>query len=84
MSFSLYYSSLALGAVFAIGLLRAYTQNMSRNPKRLPLPPGPKGLPIIGNLLDMPTDKQWEVFGEWSKIYGAINSFTLILTRSAK
>ncbi|KAK1216961.1 hypothetical protein PQX77_020398, partial [Marasmius sp. AFHP31] len=25
------------------------------NHRRLPLPPGPKGLPILGNLLEMPT-----------------------------
>lgn len=41
-----------------------------RNPNGLPLPPGPKGLPIIGNLLDMPTDKPWLVYHEWSKNYG--------------
>ena len=40
------------------------------NPNRLPLPPGPRGYPIIDNLLDMPTDKSWQVFDEWSKIYG--------------
>ncbi|KAF8874736.1 cytochrome P450 [Infundibulicybe gibba] len=68
----LYYSSLALGAALAVGLFRVYVQNMSRNPKRLPLPPGPKGLPIIGNFLDMPVHKQWAIFGEWSKIYGDI------------
>ncbi|KAF8874760.1 cytochrome P450 [Infundibulicybe gibba] len=45
---------------------------MSRNPKRLPLPPGPKGLPIIGNLLSMPTVRPWLVFSKWSKIYGDI------------
>jgi len=40
------------------------------NPDRLPLPPGPKGYPIIGNLLGMPTDKPWQEFDRWSKIYG--------------
>ncbi|KAF8882087.1 cytochrome P450 [Infundibulicybe gibba] len=69
---SLYYSSIVLGAVFIVGLFRAYARNMNRNPKRLPLPPGPKGLPIIGNLLSMPTVKPWLAFSKWSKIYGDI------------
>ncbi|KAF8874735.1 cytochrome P450 [Infundibulicybe gibba] len=68
-----FYLSLILGAAIAIGLLRARIRNMERYPKRLPLPPGPKGLPIIGNLLDMPrAEKPWLVFREWSKIYGDI------------
>ena len=41
-----------------------------RNPKGLPLPPGPKGYPIIGNLLDFPIDHQWMVYDKWTKKYG--------------
>jgi hypothetical protein len=40
------------------------------NPKDLPLPPGPKGYPLIGNLFDLPVDRAWLVYDEWSKIYG--------------
>ncbi|KIJ70502.1 hypothetical protein HYDPIDRAFT_78129 [Hydnomerulius pinastri MD-312] len=39
-----------------------------------PLPPGPKPIPIIGNLLDMPKEKPWETFLEWGKEYGDIVS----------
>ena len=38
----------------------------------LPLPPGPKGYPLIGNLFDMPTVKPWVVYDEWRKTYGKI------------
>ncbi len=31
----------------------SYIQDWRRNPARLPYPPGPKGYPIIGNLLDI-------------------------------
>lgn len=34
------------------------------------LPPGPKGLPLIGNVLDMPTEKEWETFAHWGDVYG--------------
>ena len=40
------------------------------NPKGLPLPPGPKGYPLIGNLFDMPVDKSWVVYDEWRETYG--------------
>ena len=36
----------------------------------LPYPPGPKGLPILGNLFNMPTVKQWRGFKDLSMIYG--------------
>ena len=35
-----------------------------------PLPPGPKGLPVIGNAADMPTEEGWKTFTEWGKVYG--------------
>ena len=37
------------------------------------LPPGPKGYPIIGNLLDLPPTHIWEKFGEWGKQYGGLS-----------
>ena len=42
-----------------------------RNPLlSLPLPPGPRGYPIVGNLFDVPKKMPWKVFHEWSKSYG--------------
>ena len=40
------------------------------NPKGLPLPPGLKGYPLIGNLFDLPVNDAWLVYDEWSKTYG--------------
>ncbi|KAK0438648.1 cytochrome P450 [Armillaria borealis] len=41
------------------------------------LPPGPRGLPFIGNALDMPTDKPWLTFGHWGETYGDVCSATV-------
>jgi hypothetical protein len=35
-----------------------------------PPPPGPKGLPVIGNVLDLPMDKEWLVFRKWGQTWG--------------
>ncbi|KAJ6562200.1 cytochrome P450 [Mycena capillaripes] len=37
-----------------------------------PLPPGPSGLPIIGNALHLPLERQWLTFTDWAKTYGEI------------
>ena len=41
-----------------------------RRSKYLPYPPGPKGHPIIGNLLDFPENPIWEGFAKMSEEYG--------------
>ncbi|KZT34407.1 cytochrome P450 [Sistotremastrum suecicum HHB10207 ss-3] len=35
-------------------------------------PPGPKGWPLIGNLLDMPTSNQYLTYMDWGKKYGDV------------
>jgi hypothetical protein len=37
---------------------------------RTPYPPGPKGLPLIGNLLDLPKQYEWETFTRWGQEFG--------------
>ena len=38
----------------------------------LPLPPGPKPLPLIGNLLDIPTVHDHVTYAKWGKEYGDV------------
>ena len=40
--------------------------------RKQPLPPGPKKWPLIGCLLDMPRERQWETYHEWCKFYGNV------------
>ena len=50
-----------------------------RNSKLLlPLPPGPKGLPLIQNLLDIPT-KDYKVFTDWGRKYGESIQYPVVL-----
>ncbi|KAJ7467466.1 cytochrome P450 [Mycena latifolia] len=37
----------------------------------VPLPPGPKKLPLVGNLFAMPTSFEWETYMEWSRQYNS-------------
>ncbi|KAI6006269.1 cytochrome P450 [Pisolithus orientalis] len=37
-----------------------------------PFPPGPKPLPLLGNLLDMPFEKQWLAFSDWAEKFGTM------------
>jgi hypothetical protein len=45
-----------------------------RNRSKLPLPPGPKKVPLVGNLFDMPSERQWETYLQWSKEFSALFS----------
>ncbi|SJK99774.1 related to cytochrome P450 CYP2 subfamily [Armillaria ostoyae] len=45
--------------------------------RRSPLPPGPRGYPIIGNVLDMPTDRPWLTFTQWGDKWGDVCSVSM-------
>ncbi|KAH9841049.1 cytochrome P450 [Rhodofomes roseus] len=38
----------------------------------VPLPPGPRPLPLVGNLLGFPSFHPWETFSKWGETYGGI------------
>ncbi|KAG0706787.1 cytochrome P450 [Suillus ampliporus] len=44
----------------------------------LPLPPGPKGLPILGNVLDLDASAPWRSYTDWAKKYGDIVYSTIL------
>lgn len=62
-----------LVAVLALYLIKRWA--VGRSGKHLP--PGPKPLPIVGNLFDMPPARQWEVFAEWKERWGRFLQLSL-------
>jgi hypothetical protein len=70
---------------FSVMLFRQLKKGRDHgNPNGLPLPPGPKGYPLIDNLFDMPVVNPWVVYDEWHKTYGKpfiINSLSSQITR---
>jgi len=49
---------------------------IKKNPT--PYPPGPRGWPLIGNVLDMPRVKPWLTFTEWGQKYGDITHIEVL------
>jgi hypothetical protein len=66
MTFSL--TALDIGCVLAT----LYTLKRLRDANAIQkvLPPGPPGVPVLGNMLNWPSSKEWETFAEWGRIYG--------------
>ena len=44
-----------------------------RRRRGLPYPPGPRSLPVIGNLLDVPKEFSWLTYTSLSEKYGTIS-----------
>ncbi|KAJ7133337.1 cytochrome P450 [Mycena epipterygia] len=73
---------LLLGAV-------ALCIHYSRKHRGPPLPPGPRGLPVVGNILDVPSSDHWVKFSELGDIWGDISSLsvfgqTMVIVNSVK
>ncbi|KUI60056.1 Fumitremorgin C synthase [Cytospora mali] len=64
--------SLLLVGLATILLVQRSLRYFLRGPNPSPLPPGPPGLPIIGNLHQMPKSRVWLQWHAWGKKYGPV------------
>ncbi|KAJ3908145.1 cytochrome P450 [Lentinula edodes] len=58
--------------VLSIGIILVILRVFKILRLRSQLPPGPSGLPILGNLFQIPTSRPWLTFDKWTKQYGPI------------
>lgn len=58
----------ALAGILCIWILRA---TISSSMRRRKMPQGPPGVPILGNVFDVPKSMPWLKFTEWKQKYGA-------------
>ncbi|KAK6985030.1 cytochrome P450 [Favolaschia claudopus] len=65
----LHYSTLLVLILTGAAIL--LTLRKRRRPSLLSLPPGPKGLPLVGHLFTLPLTKQWETYAGWSQQLGS-------------
>ena len=56
--------------VSVVALARYFRSRGFSNQPKPPYPPGPKGLPLIGNILDVPHDMYlWEAFTQMAALH---------------
>jgi len=60
--------------VSAIVFFVRYAKRKSLRPFHFP--PGPKGLPFLGNVLDINASEPWLTFTQWASTYGPCHAYS--------
>ena len=66
-------------AILATLVLTAFIHVKIRKRSTLPLPPGPKKLPLLGNIFDLPTSYEWLTYAKLCKEYGMFGGLELFI-----
>ena len=56
-----------------VGIVIIYVLSLAKWKARtrgLPFPPGPKGLPVVGNMFNLPTHRPWIAYSDVCNEYG--------------
>ena len=62
-------NTILVGVFVALAL---YAWSRSSKGRNLPVPPGPKPVPVLGNLFDLTAKELWLRVTGWSKQYGEL------------
>jgi len=63
-------SSLYIGAGCLLVTSIIYYRKLKSNSRNGPLPPGPKPIPVLGNLRDLQAAELWVPAKKWAKEFG--------------
>ncbi|KAJ7270547.1 cytochrome P450 [Mycena rebaudengoi] len=79
MSYALLHSLVLLERRWALVLAFSVVvfSHYLRKKRAPPLPPGPRGLPFLGNILDVPYEEHWRKFAELGEVWGDLSSLTV-------
>lgn len=69
-------SNIALGgpSLLMVAFVLATTALVvRRRARRMRLPPGPDGWPVIGSAHKLPKEREWLAYQEWSSRYGTFD-----------
>ncbi|KAJ3552235.1 hypothetical protein NM688_g4258 [Phlebia brevispora] len=70
-------SVLLFWTVLVLAVVQALRKHAHASRVRKLMPPGPPGIPVLGNALQVPKDQPFRQFAEWSKTYGPVFSLNL-------
>lgn len=58
--------------VLGCGLVLYIGRRFLASQSHYPLPPGPPGLPFVGNVIGINTSAPWVTYADWAKTYGKL------------
>ena len=70
MSLDISHPLLLTGVIVLIVCWHYQWYPFTKSRRNLPYPPGPKGLPLIGNALDIPKEAPWLAFRDYCAKFG--------------
>lgn len=73
MAWALYGTCCVSLVLLATGVFWRHFQSSNT----LPLPPGPKGWPLVGNTFQLPRGNPWRLYDKWSRIYDGLFSLSI-------
>lgn len=63
-----------LAVIAAACMVTSLIKQLSRCSKEPLYPPGPKPLPLLGNIHDIPLVSPWIAYTEWGRTYGQLHA----------